>query len=214
MKTDQVKFWEGEFGAEYSKRNSYNYESWNNWYVNNFGIAKETINAEFLNTLDKDVKILEMGCNVGQQLYCLQKMGFTNLFGVELQSKAAETAKKQFDNLNIVVGSGFDLPFKDNFFDVVFTNGVLIHIAPENLKNIMSEMIRCTKTFIWGFEYFSEEVQEIPYRGNNNVLWKANYAQMLMNLSPQLEAVKIKDFPYISKEHIGNTDRMYLLQKK
>jgi len=60
-------------------------------------------------------------------------MGFTNLYGIELQWYAVEKAKEYTKGINIIQGSGFDIPFKDGYFDLVITNGVLIHIAPKKI---------------------------------------------------------------------------------
>lgn len=209
----QVAFWKGEFGEKYSSRNTFDYKSWNQWYLDNYGKDKEAMNLDFLSEMNKESKVLEVGSNVGQQLYCLKQGGFQNLFGVELQPNAVAECRQRFSDLNVLVGSGFDLPFKDEYFDMVYTSGVLIHIAPENLPKIMSEVVRCSKEYIWGFEYFSEEVTEIPYRGNTNVLWKANHCQMYLDQFPNLTLVKKQDYPYISKEHMGNIDQMFLLRK-
>ena len=36
-------------------------------------------------------------------------------------------------------------------------------------------MIRLTKKFIFGFEYFSEKLTEVKYRDHSNLLWKQNF---------------------------------------
>ena len=212
MKNSQEKFWSESFGQEYSKRNSYDYNEWNNWFQLNYGVTKEILNKEFLDDLDKDIKVLEVGCNIGQQLFGLEKIGFKNLYGVELQHTAVSVAHSRFPQFNIIQGSGFDLPFKDSYFDLVYTSGVLIHIAPENLSKIMGEMVRVSKKFIWGLEYFSDELTEIPYRGNTNALWKMDYQKKFQD-EFGLNELKAKKIPYISKEFEGNVDLMYLLEK-
>jgi len=144
MQTKQIDFWQGEFGKEYTDRNIYkSIEEWDKEYVEWYGIAKTTLNEQFL---DKESStILEVGCNLGYQLQGLQAIGFKNLYGIELQHYAAEKARKLQTNINIIQGSGFDIPFKDNFFDVVFTHGVLIHIAPDDLLAFTKEIVRCSK---------------------------------------------------------------------
>ena len=41
----------------------------------------------------KNLKILELGCNVGINLEILKKMGFNNLYGLEINNKAIEIAR-------------------------------------------------------------------------------------------------------------------------
>ena len=74
-------------------------------------------------------------------------MGFTNLYGIELQGYAVELSKSRTHNINIIQGSAFDIPFKNEYFDLVFTSGLLIHIHPSNIREAMNEIYRCTKKF-------------------------------------------------------------------
>jgi len=75
----------------------------------------------------------------------------------------------------------------------------------------MAEIYRVSKKYIWGFEYFSDGYQEIEYRGNKNVLWKANFAQIYLDNFPDLELVKTEKYKYLED---GNIDLMFLLRKK
>ena len=212
-KTAQIEFWKSDFGKEYTDRSSFlTAEDWDQLYIKTWGITKPEMNKLFLDHLPRTSKILEVGCNTGMQLNGLQRMGFENLYGIELQPYAAEQAKKFTKNINIVCGSGFDLPFKDKYFDLVCTNGVLIHISPNDLPKIMGEMYRCSNKYIWGFEYYSEKLTEINYRGHENYLWKADYASLFMQQFPDLKLVKREKYPYV--ESPENVDHMYLLEKQ
>ena len=213
MQTEQTKFWESEFGKEYTDRNTFSASEWNKWYSENFGITKDDLNEKFLSDIKKDVRILEIGCNVGQQLLALQRLGFTNLYGIELQSYAVEKAKEQTKDINIIKGSGFDTPFKDGYFDLVFTNGVLIHIHPNDIPTIMMEMMRVSNKYIWGFEYYNETPKQIKYRGHDGFMWKMDYAEKFAEINPAVNVVKMEILPYISEAHKGNSDCMYLLSK-
>ena len=53
MKTEQMKFWDGEFGKSYTDRNTFTPEQWNNWYQENFGVSKDSLNVDFLGDLSK-----------------------------------------------------------------------------------------------------------------------------------------------------------------
>jgi pseudaminic acid biosynthesis-associated methylase len=213
IQTEQTKFWESEFGKEYTDRNTFSPEAWNKWYLENFGITKDDLNNKFLAGIEKNARILEVGCNIGQQLIALQRIGFTNLYGIELQAYAVEKAKENTKNINIIQGSGFDLPFRDNYFDLVFTNGVLIHIHPNDLEKIMKEMVRVSRQYIWGFEYYSEQPRQIKYRGHDGYMWKMDYAEKFRSVQPHLHVVKKEVLPYLTEQHKGNADCMYLLSK-
>ncbi|HRE73126.1 MAG TPA: methyltransferase domain-containing protein [Flavobacteriales bacterium] len=213
MKTKQTDFWSGEFGKEYTDRNSYSDESWDDFYRANWGATKTEMNEECLEGISKEARILEVGCNMGLQLRGFQRMGFTKLYGIELQQYAVNRAHEWLKDVNIIQGSGFDIPFRDGFFDVVCTNGVLIHIAPSDYDKIMGEMYRCSARYIMGFEYYSDSLIEIPYRGNKGYLWKADFAAEFIKRFPDLKLVRRKLYPYFNQAESGNTDYTYLLEK-
>lgn len=208
--TQQMKHWGGKFGNEYTDRNPQTQVEMDKLYSGNYGITRTKLNKDFLGKMKKDIRILEVGCNVGTQLAMLQKMGFKKLYGIELNDHAVELSKNLTKNINIIRGSGFDLPFKDNFFDLVFTSGVLIHINPKDIDKIMKEIYRCSRKLIWGFEYFSENYKEINYRGNTNLLWKANFPKIYLEKFG-LKLIKEKKVKYLSSD---NVDIMFLLKKK
>lgn len=207
----QEKLWLGKFGEEYTERNIFGPNEMDKDYIETYNISKTDMNELILNNLNlKNKKILEIGCNVGNQLRLLQKMGYKNLYGIELQPYAVQRAKDLTKGINIIQGEADDIPFKDEYFDLVFTSGVLIHIAPKNLTNIMKEIVRCSKKYIWGFEYYSEKLIEINYRENSNAMWKCDYAQEYINNNPELKIVKENRYKYV---YNSNVDSMFLLSK-
>lgn len=214
MKNEQENFWEGEFGKNYTDRNTRQDDDLNKIYQTWYGVERKKMNESFLASLPKETRILEVGCNTGMQLANLKSMGFTSLYGIELQDYAVQKAKDYTQGINIIQGSAFDIPFKDKFFDLVFTSGVLIHISPENLPGVFSEMYRCSKKYLWGFEYYADQTTSIKYRGNEGFLWKANYGKLMRGQFKDLNLVKEEFFPYITEAEKGNVDFMYLLEKK
>lgn len=208
--SSQHVLWKGAFGDAYVKRNFFTPRELDADYKKTMGITRSAMNKEFLGTLKKDIRILEVGMNFGLQLEMLQKMGFTNLYGIDLNEKALETARKTQKNISIVHGDALDIPFKDNYFDLVFTADVLIHIAPKNRKKVMSEIYRASKKYIWGYEYFAEKSTEVPYRGHRNVLWKAPFSKLYREAFPDLKVVHEKKYKYTDN---NNVDEMFLLRK-
>ena len=206
MDTEQINFWKGNFGDEYTLRNNYNLDE---FYKQEWGITRTELNKIFLSDLDQELPILEVGCNRGMQLELLKKMGFNNLWGIEINKNALHIAKED-KSLNLVEGSGFNLPFQDDFFNLVFTSGVLIHIHPEHLPKIMDEIYRTTKKYIWCFEYFAENCEDIEYRGEKNKLWKNNFIDLFLRKYPNLKIIKQKKIKYVRNQ---NVDMMFLLEK-
>lgn len=209
--THQRKTWEDEFGAEYIKRNLYTPEELNKFYKNRYGITKNQLNDEFLKDLPKDIKILEVGTNVGNQLNHLQSMGFTNLYGIEIQERAIEFSKQTTRGLNIIKGDALNIPFKDGFFDLVYTHGVLIHISPDNINSAISEIYRVSNKYIWGLEYFADEYTEIEYHGQMNLLWKTDFKKLYLDKFSNLKLLKEKKYKYLEEEKL--VDQVFLLEK-
>jgi len=208
----QESTWLGQFGKDYTDRCTFDPDQLNNLYIREFGISRFDMNSRFLSGLGlEDKRILEVGCNVGNQLRLLQKMGYKNLYGIELQEYAIQKAKSLTSGINIIKATADDIPFKDNYFDMVFTSGVLIHIAPDNIDMVLDEIYRCSKEFIWGFEYYADEYTEVNYRGNSDLLWKTNFVKLYMDRFPDLELIKEEKYKYLYND---NVDSMFFLRKK
>ena len=208
--TPQLVEWEGDFGREYTTRNSLTPDQVDALWLKNFGVSRTALNQEFLGDIPKDARILEVGCNLANQLTLLQRLGYQNLFGIEAQEYALEEARSRVYGLNLIRGTAFDIPYKDNYFDLVFTAGVLIHIAPDNLDQALSEIYRCTRRYIWGAEYFAPLTTEVKYHGHDALLWKADYANEYRSRFSDLELIREQKLPYLGNE---NVDSMFLLRK-
>ncbi len=207
----QVSAWSGEFGEAYTDRNALTLEGMEERYRLDFGLTRTELDERFLGDLDRSARILEVGSNIGNQLLCLQRMGFVNLYGVELQRHAVELSKSRTSGINIIQGLASDLPFRDGWFDLVFTSGLLIHIRPVDLPGVMREIHRCTRRWIWGFEYWAEDFVEVEYRGELKLLWKADYARIYLNEFDDLRLVQTETVKYINSD---NLDRMFLLERE
>ena len=210
--TKQLKLWKGEFGKEYTDQNTQTLEEIEEMYFKRVGYARSEIYSEFIGNLNNSLQILEVGCNIGNQLLCLQQMGFTSLYGIDPQEYALEKAKERTQNITLKKGSAFSIPYEDDFFDLVFTSGVLIHIAPENISDALKEIYRCSKRYIYGYEYFEEESTEIQYHGKKKALWKSDFAKLYLNSFNNLILVKEKRYPFLENEKLIDTS--FLLEKK
>jgi pseudaminic acid biosynthesis-associated methylase len=208
--TPQIDVWKGQFGREYTERNTFETDALDELYRKNYGVTRTQINEKFLRDIPKDARILEVGCNTGNQLALLQKMGYRDLSGVELQPYALEIARSRTEGITLKEGSVLSLPYQDAAFDLVFTSGVLIHIAPADLPRALSEIHRCARTYIWGMEYYATEITEVNYRNQNGLLWKMNYARRYQESFPELTLVKEERLPYLENP---NTDTVFLLRK-
>jgi pseudaminic acid biosynthesis-associated methylase len=210
MTTPQITTWVNDFGREYTDRNILSQSVLNTLYEKNYGVTRRSLNELFLSGIPADARILEVGCNVGNQLAVLREMGYRNLHGVEIQEYALEQARRNLPEIQFTRASAFEIPYPDKHFDVVFTSGVLIHIAPDDLPKAVDEIHRCAGQYVWGFEYYSPQMVEVKYRGNEGLLWKMDYAMFYLERFADLSLARRKDLRYLEN---SNVDSMFLLRK-
>ncbi len=202
--------WKNKFGDSYTDRNTRSIEEVDAQYLKDYGVSRRSMNSEFLSSLDRSLKILEVGANIGCQLELLGKEGFKNLLGIDINNYAVRQAKHIRPEVDIMNGSVFDLPFRDKYFDLVFTSGVLIHISQKDLPCAMDEIWRVAGSYIWGFEYFSLKSAEIEYKGKKDLLWKRDFSALYLKRFPDLRIVREKRFPMSNGK---NVTQMFLLKK-
>lgn len=203
--------WKGDFGRDYTDRNTFEIEGLEQLCRKNYGVSRSEINRRTLQGVSKEASFLEVGCNAGNQLLLLNQMGWTNLSGVELQPYALEIARSRLPQANLKQGSALDIPWPDNSFDVVFTSVVLIHIAPRDLPRAMDEIHRTSRRYIWGLEYYAPEASEIFYRNHSQLLWKMDYARLYLDRFDDLELVREERLKYLGDE---NVDTAFLREKR
>jgi ubiquinone/menaquinone biosynthesis C-methylase UbiE len=98
----------------------------------------------------KEVKILEVGCGPGANLWYMAREGFT-VYGIDGSKTAIQRANDRLNkecpgwNGTLVVGDITQLPFQDGFFDAVIDLEAISCNSYEAAKQIYSEMARVTK---------------------------------------------------------------------
>ena len=178
MKTEQEKFWSGEFGDEYVDRNQG--ENWIAGYISHFN--------DVLKRVPKLDSIIEFGCNRGMNLQALhQLLPDTSLSGIEINEKAYNIANSH-DYTKIINDSiiSVDLPAK---YDLTFIKGVLIHINPDNLNDVYERLYKYSNKYICIAEYYNPTPVSLPYRGHSEKLYKRDFAGELMDMYPDLKLI-------------------------
>lgn len=116
----------------------------------------ESINRFELSLLEKAVynkRVLEVGCGTGILLERVAKKASAAI-GIDLSSEMLKKAGER--NLAISKADALKLPFKNNFFDVVYSVKVLPHIP--KLESVFVEMSRVTKeNGLVFFEFYNSQ---------------------------------------------------------
>lgn len=90
--------------------------------------------------------ILDVGCGEGFTLNKLKQAGIgKKLEGIEYLDTAIELGKKYHPDIKIKQGSIYELPYKDNAWDLVLCTEVLEHL--EDPKKALAELARVTKRY-------------------------------------------------------------------
>ena len=94
--------------------------------------------------------VLDLGCGAGLDLYFYAKSvgNKGKVYGLDISVDMVEKAKHNMqlagiDNAELVCGSSDHLPFKNDFFDVVASNGIY-NLSPDK-ENVMKEVYRVLK---------------------------------------------------------------------
>lgn len=170
-KTEQENFWANEFGNEYPTRN----EGEKLVSVNVAMFSKILRNCPSVNS------VAELGCNIGLNLIALNRINKNfDLRGYEINTKAAETAKKQniSEIINTTIVESLDPSEK---FDLTFTKGVLIHINPDLLPVVYQNLYDLSNKYIMVCEYYNPTPVSIEYRGHHDKLFKRDFAGELID---------------------------------
>lgn len=119
---------------------------WADWYLNVVPLKGRRTIKILKKYKDKNARLLDCGCGIGLSLYYLSQY-FNNSFGVEIDKKSFEIAKKQFDKLKckakLKFYNGKRLPFADNYFDIVTSMEVWEHAS--NTQVMLGEIKRVLK---------------------------------------------------------------------
>ena len=170
--------WQGQFGDSYTTRNASAAEG----------------RLPFWKELTSSIQVgsvLEVGCNLGANLRWLAELLPPHqVYGVDINHSALAEVRRVLPTVNAVWAKARELPFRDRFFDLVYTTGVLIHQAPDAVEDVMREIVRCSNRYVLAGEYYAETLTEVPYRGEEGSLYKMDFGATYLEKFPELTLVK------------------------
>lgn len=180
FKTEQEKFWAGEFGSDYSERNI-----GKNWVASNVALF-----SKILSNTTNVTSLIEFGSNIGLNLQAIKVLlPNINLAAVEINDSAIKELTK-VDNGKVKIYHESILDFQpDNSWDFSLIKGVLIHINPDRLAEVYDILYKSSKKYICIAEYYNPSPVTIDYRGHNDKLFKRDFAGELMDKFPDLKLV-------------------------
>jgi len=120
--------------------------------------------------LENTNSLLDIGCNVGENLFYARELGVEYLKGIEINQNAVDIAKKKatrYENIDIFQGSADKIPVENNFADAIICLEVLEHIPSELRQAVIKEMVRTLKPG-------GQLILSVPHKGLFSFLDPAN----------------------------------------
>ena len=141
----------------------------------------------FFNCLDRLISngfVAEIGAGYGVCMAVMNKLFKISPFGLDVSNKMVRFAKSNFIHIvpnlsrHLICGSAINLPFDNNFFEVIYSQGLLEHFNDKEINSITLEGLRVAKYFIFSVPtcYFKSNTHLI---GNERLLPKSVWEDIL-----------------------------------
>lgn len=158
------EFWSGTFGDDYTARNRVDWRA-------RIPFWREILDATGARS------VYEVGANAGWNLSAIKRAcPDVAAHGHDVNERAVIQAEAA--GLNVVL----DNSIADGSYDLVFTAGVLIHIAPKDLHKQMRAIVKASSDYVLAVEYAADTEEEVEYRGHAGKLWKRPYGQLYADM--------------------------------
>lgn len=208
MKTEQERAWAGEFGNAYNRRSPGD------------EIANHALFERALDPLGgthwaahRISSIVELGAGSGANLVALAELlPEAELEAVEINAEACQRIATRCPRAHIHCGSLLDWqPARE--YDLAFTKGVLIHIQPDLLGMAYETLHRASGRWILLAEYYNPTPVAVLYRGEEDRLWKRDFAGEMLDRYPDLQLVDY-GFVYHRDRQPQDDITWFLMEKK
>lgn len=201
-KTEQEKFWAGEFGDQYIERNQ----------SARLAASNMAFFSRILQHMQPVRSVLEFGANIGLNLTALRTLvPQIELSAIEINLRAAAELEKLG---GIKVYPQSILEFQPDYQrDLVFTKTVLIHIEPTSLPEVYDLLYRSSRRYICVAEYYNPAPVDVVYRGNREKLFKRDFAGEMLDRFPDLRLVQY-GFAYHRDTNFAQDDITWFLLEK
>jgi SAM-dependent methyltransferase len=118
--------------------------------------------------LNKDAKILEIGCNCGRNLEYLRRVGYKNLTGNDINKYAFEHMSniypELFNNIEKKIGAMENISEElDEKYDIVFTMAVLMHLDTKQ-RDVIYNWLKNNAKYIIIIEPYSENATKVKIK--------------------------------------------------
>lgn len=197
----QEVLWRGPFGDEYQMRSPGDVES--NLVMLEHILLELQINS-----------VIEYGAGMGSNLKALRAL-FTQatLTAVEVNPTALQALRASPLDFEVLELSMLSHLPGGRTWDLAFTKGVLIHVAPEDLPAAYAALYRASSRYILIAEYYNPTPVALYYRGQYNALWKRDFAGEMLERYPQ--RLRLIDYGFVyHRAQYPQDDLTWMLMEK
>lgn len=205
-KTEQEKFWSGEFGDSYIDRNQ----------DSRILASDMSLFGEVLRYTKGIRSVMEFGSNIGLNLKAIHTLlPDASLNAIEINHKAAELLRNDsFFKEPVDVHETSILQYNPVVqYDFVFVKGVLIHINPDELDCVYDKLYASSKRYIFICEYYNPVPVEVEYRGHKERLFKRDFAGEFLEKYEDVKLVAY-GFSYHRDTNFPMDDNTWFLLEK
>jgi pseudaminic acid biosynthesis-associated methylase len=198
---EQETFWSDTFGDDYTSRNN------EELIINNINLFNKIIKNVNISS------VFEIGTNKGLNLIAINNINKNiSLNGLEINKKAYDILLNTNICHKLYNDTIYNFDTSDTF-NLVFTKGVLIHINPNKLHLIYEKMYNLSNKYILIAEYYSRDVREIKYRGNENKLFKRDFCGEIIDKYKDLKLIDYGFVYYRDNDYPLDDITWFLLEK-
>lgn len=190
--TVQERMWRTQYGVHYILRNAYK----------NPLETKLPLFLEIQKELRQCSDIFEIGTNLAGNLTAISEIvPSAKLSGLEINDLCVSHVSAS-TNFDVACGSIIDFEPLTSY-DFVFTRGVLIHINPDHLDNVLMKMAKMSRRYVFIAEHYSEQIlvdQNYPPSGVNvdkdhQYLWRRDFYSIFERLNPEFSRSHSFEWP-------------------
>jgi spore coat polysaccharide biosynthesis protein SpsF len=169
-----TEFWAGTFGDEYGRRNRVVWEHRIPFWRRILEITRAKT-------------FCEAGVNAGWNFQAIRRIDpEASMSGVDVNQSAIESAQEFGFDVMKAPASDVATLFGPSACDMSLTSGVLIHVAPDDLKATMQALIDVSSKWVLAVEYAADEEVAITYREHKGRLWKRPFGKLYEDLGLDL----------------------------
>lgn len=153
--------------------------------------------------------VYEVGVNCGRNLeYILRFSPDTLVGGIDINREALDFAQEQIPGAQLTHGSIYDLSAEPKY-DVVFTSGLLLHIPPDAVSDVIQSLLNKANKYVMHMETQGQDrVLNGPQEFNptekvsRKLRCVHNYSRLYHHLGYKTYIRTISEYPESDAQHI------------